>query len=131
MIAHRYSRHVNKKRLAQRNDYRSSTILRCPRARLRNRSRGVTQVRKGNGAAVSRRDGSRLSDSVRDAMERYFTDLDGQDPGDLYDLVMSQVERPLFEIVMENTRGNISRAAQLLGLNRATLRSRLRKYGLD
>jgi Fis family transcriptional regulator len=44
---------------------------------------------------------------------------------------MSQVERPLFEIVMENTRGNISRAAQLLGLNRATLRSRLRKYGLD
>jgi Fis family transcriptional regulator len=91
----------------------------------------VTQLRKGNGAAPARRDGSRLSDSVRDAMERYFRDLDGQDPGDLYELVLSQVERPLFEIVMENTRGNISRAAQLLGLNRATLRSRLRKYGLD
>lgn len=72
-----------------------------------------------------------LSDSVREAMERYFTDLDGHDPGDLYELVLSEVERPLFEIVMENTRGNVSRAAQLLGLNRATLRTRLRKYGLD
>lgn len=72
-----------------------------------------------------------LSDSVRDAMERYFLDLDGHDPGDLYELVLSQVEKPLFEIVMRSTRGNISRAAQLLGLNRATLRSRLRKYGLE
>lgn len=93
----------------------------------------MSLARKGNGAAAvgHRRDGTRISESVRDAMERYFTDLDGHDPGDLYELVLSQVERPLFEIVMQNTRGNISRAAQLLGLNRATLRSRLRKYGLD
>jgi Fis family transcriptional regulator len=81
-----------------------------------------------NGVAVN---GSCLSDSVRQAMERYFADLDGHDPGDLYQLVLAQVERPLFEIVLENTRGNVSRAAQLLGLNRATLRSRLKKYGLD
>ena len=75
--------------------------------------------------------GTGLGDSVRDAMERYFEDLNGHDPDDLYDLVLSQVEKPLFEVVMNNTQGNLSRAAQLLGLNRATLRNRLKKYGLD
>ena len=72
-----------------------------------------------------------LRDNVREAMERYFHDMDGHDPAGLYDLFMSEVEKPLFEVVMENTGGNISRAAQLLGLNRATLRSRLDKYGID
>jgi Fis family transcriptional regulator len=75
--------------------------------------------------------GSCLSESVREAMQRYFEDLDGHDPGDLYDLVLSQVEKPLFEVVMDAAQGNLSRAAQLLGLNRATLRNRLKKYGLD
>jgi Fis family transcriptional regulator len=63
-------------------------------------------------------------------MELYFRDMDGHDPADLYELFLSQVERPLFEVVMENTGGNLSRAAQMLGLNRATLRSRLEKYGI-
>lgn len=72
-----------------------------------------------------------LGDSVREAMERYFRDMDGHDPAGLYDLFMSEVEKPLFEVVLENTGGNISRAAQLLGMNRATLRSRLDKYGID
>lgn len=72
-----------------------------------------------------------LSDSVRDAMEKYFEDLDGQSPNDLYDLVLSQIERPLFETVMNHTRGNMSKASELLGLNRGTLRNRLIKYGLD
>ena len=80
---------------------------------------------------VRRKDGTCLSESVRDAMERYFNDLDGHDPGGLYELVLAQVERPLFEIVMKNSRGNISRAAQVLGVNRATLRNRLKKYGLE
>ena len=72
-----------------------------------------------------------LSDNVHEAMERYFRDMDGHDPAGLYELFMSEVEKPLFEVVMKNTGGNISRAAQLLGLNRATLRSRLDKYGID
>lgn len=83
------------------------------------------------GGGARRAAPSCLSESVREAMERYFQDLDGHDPGDLYELVLSQVEKPLFEIVLKCTSGNISRAAQLLGLNRATLRSRLRKYGLE
>ena len=72
-----------------------------------------------------------LSDSVRDAIEKYFEDLDGQSPNDLYDLVLSQIERPLFETVMSHTRGNMSKASEVLGLNRGTLRNRLIKYGLD
>jgi Fis family transcriptional regulator len=72
-----------------------------------------------------------LSENVRTVMEKYFADLDGHPPGDLYELVISQVEKPLFEVVMHHTRGNMRRASELLGLNRGTLRNRLIKYGLD
>ncbi|MEQ8660489.1 MAG: helix-turn-helix domain-containing protein [Gammaproteobacteria bacterium] len=72
-----------------------------------------------------------LCDLVAAALERYFEDLNGQPPAHLHDLVITQVERPLLEIVMRQTRGNISRAAELLGMNRATLRTRLHKYGLN
>ena len=64
-------------------------------------------------------------------MSRYFKDLDGHVPRDLHELVISQVEKPLIEIVMKQTRGNISQASEMLGLNRGTLRNRLKKYGLD
>lgn len=78
----------------------------------------------GNGSAHC------LSDSVREAMEQYFTDLDGHEPNELYDLFLTQVEKPLFEKVMAHTGGNVSRAAQVLGMNRGTLRKRLKKYDL-
>lgn len=82
---------------------------------------------------IEQNDGSDccLSESVRRALDSYFADLDGHDASDLYELVMAQVEKPLFESVMQHTRGNITRAAELLGMNRGTLRSRLKKYGLD
>ena len=67
---------------------------------------------------------------VKDALERYFEDLNGQAPADLYELVMAQIEQPLLKVVMRETRGNISKAALLLGINRATLRKKLRKYRL-
>lgn len=72
-----------------------------------------------------------LSENVRFAVEKYFTDLEGHDTCDLYDLILEQVEKPLFEIVLKNTRGNMSKAAHLLGINRGTLRTRLKKYGID
>lgn len=72
-----------------------------------------------------------LSESVRKALDNYFADLDGHEAVDLYELVLSQVEKPLFEVVMQNARGNITRAAEMLGINRGTLRSRLKKYGLE
>ncbi len=72
-----------------------------------------------------------LCELVAQSLDRYFKDLNGQPAAELYDLVISQVERPLLEIVLRETRGNISRAAQILGMNRATLRTRLNKYGLN
>ncbi len=71
-----------------------------------------------------------LSFHVKQAMERYFVQLNGHSPGGLYDFVLGEVERPLLEVVMKCTRGNISKAAQYLGLNRATLRKKLERYGL-
>jgi Fis family transcriptional regulator, factor for inversion stimulation protein len=72
-----------------------------------------------------------LSDNVRIAMNKYFNDLEGHDPADLYQLVMTQIEVPLFESVLNYTEGNVSRAADVLGLNRGTLRNRLQKYKID
>ena len=72
-----------------------------------------------------------LCEMVRNSLDRYFADLNGEPPANLYELVIAQVERPLLERVMQETRGNISRAAQLLGMNRATLRTRLNKHGLS
>ncbi len=72
-----------------------------------------------------------LSDNVRNAMETYFDDLNGHEVYDVYELFLAQVEKPLLEVVMQNTRGNITKASQILGLNRGTLRTRLKKYGLD
>ena len=82
-------------------------------------------------AARSPRKNAPLCELVQHSLEQYFKDLNGQTPAELHDLVISQVEKPLLEVVMRETNGNISRAAQMLGLNRATLRTRLNKYGLN
>lgn len=72
-----------------------------------------------------------LSAHVRESLERYFDELNGQKPCELYDLVLAEIEQPLLEVVMTQTRGNISKAAAYLGLNRATLRKKLQKYGIN
>ena len=71
-----------------------------------------------------------LKQSVTEAMQRYFSDLDGQSTQDLYDIVMAEVEPPLLKAVMAYTRQNQSRAAETLGLNRGTLRKKLKQYDL-
>ena len=83
-------------------------------------------------SAAKRKTGDEpLCELVAHSLDRYFEDLNGQPAAELYDLVISQVERPLLEIVMRETHGNISRAALMLGMNRATLRTRLNKYGIN
>ena len=72
-----------------------------------------------------------LAGHVRDSLERYFDELNGAAPSELYDLVLSEIEQPLLEVVMAQTRGNISKAAAFLGLNRATLRKKLQKYRIS
>src|SRR4029079_12405114 len=64
------------------------------------------------------------------ALSHYFDSLNGHRPGRLYDLVMREVELPLFQAVMDYADGNQSRAATILGINRGTLRKKLREYGL-
>jgi Fis family transcriptional regulator len=72
-----------------------------------------------------------LSEGVRDALEHYFSQLDGCDPVDLYAMVLAEIERPLLECVMRHMRGNQTRAASALGISRATLRKKLNHYRLD
>ncbi len=73
---------------------------------------------------------SQLSHAVKHSIRRYLYELDGTQPNDMYELVLRQIERPLFEAILEHTKGNQSRAAELLGLNRGTLRKKLRSYNL-
>lgn len=65
------------------------------------------------------------------ALKRYFNDLNGTRPGDLYNMVLREVEEPLFREALEYTRGNQSQAAEMLGINRTTLRKKLRLYGIN
>jgi Fis family transcriptional regulator len=71
-----------------------------------------------------------LHDSVRQSLENYISQLKGQLPNNLYELILAEVEAPLMEAVMEYTKGNQSRAAIVLGLSRGTLRKKLKMYGL-
>ena len=68
--------------------------------------------------------------SVDSAMDRYFENLGGQSTVNLYDLVMTEVETPLLMAVLEYTKNNQSKAAEILGLNRGTLRKKLKQYDL-
>ncbi len=72
-----------------------------------------------------------LATMTESALEEYFRKLNGTTPGDLYDLVLSEVERPLFRTVLAYTEGNQSRAAEILGINRGTLRKKLKAYSIS
>jgi Fis family transcriptional regulator len=79
----------------------------------------MTKDRKGPVAAC-----------VKSALERYFNDLNGEKTTGVYDMVIAEVEKPLLEIVMRHTSANQSRAAEILGINRNTLRKKLKRYKL-
>lgn len=72
-----------------------------------------------------------LSSFVKGAVETYFRDLNGHAPGNLYEMVMSEVEKPLLATVMQQVQGNQTRAAKMLGINRSTLRKKLAQHGLN
>jgi Fis family transcriptional regulator len=72
----------------------------------------------------------RLSDAVHKALYAYFKQLNGYETTDLYDVVLREFERPLFSCVMEHYNGNQTRAAEILGISRVTLRKKLQLYDL-
>jgi Fis family transcriptional regulator len=90
----------------------------------------VANKNNKNGYLKSGKGDKPLCKHTEDALDQYFTTLNGDRPGALYDLVIGEVERPLFKTVMDFTRGNQSQAAEILGINRGTLRKKLRNYSL-
>lgn len=94
--------------------------------RKKTRSRGQTRP-----AAAPAGRSVPLRSMTEQALDSYFTTLNGHAPGHLYDLVMREVEEPLFRAVLDYAEGNQSRAADILGINRGTLRKKLRSYGIS
>jgi Fis family transcriptional regulator len=74
--------------------------------------------------------GQTLRDCVRSTMDAYLKQLDGHAPGQVYQMFLAEVEAPLLEVIMKHVRGNQSKAAELLGINRGTLRKKLKMYDL-
>ena len=69
-----------------------------------------------------------LAASVTQSVQKYFSELNGAEPVDLYQFVLEEIETPLFRAVMEHCKYNQSRAAMMLGISRGTLRTKLRHY---
>jgi Fis family transcriptional regulator len=68
-----------------------------------------------------------LSECVRRSLDRYFRDLDGEKPTSIYDMVLRNVEKPMIETVLGRAEGNQTLAAEMLGINRNTLRKKIQQ----
>lgn len=71
-----------------------------------------------------------LARSVRKAVDGYFRDLDGEKAQGVYDMVINCVERPLIEAILLRVEGNQTHAAEMLGINRNTLRKKMKTHGI-
>ncbi|MBT3826609.1 MAG: Fis family transcriptional regulator [Nitrosomonadales bacterium] len=72
-----------------------------------------------------------LPDNIDTLLDQYFNDLDGDQPSTIYEMVINTVEKPLLIYILNKTEGNQSKAAKMLGLNRNTLRKKLKQYNLE
>ena len=68
-----------------------------------------------------------LADAVKRSLERYFKDMDGERPTSIYDMVLTNVEKPMIETVLGRAEGNLTLAATMLGINRNTLRKKIQQ----
>ena len=78
----------------------------------------------------SRKEGSELADCVRKSVTTYLDDLNGEDVTHIYQMVVSEIEKPLLEVVMRYAADNQSKASRMLGINRNTLRKKLEQHDL-
>jgi Fis family transcriptional regulator, factor for inversion stimulation protein len=96
-----------------------------------------SKARKDVSASLNGRDlkvngkGVPLRSQAEEALQSYFETLNGHKPAHLYELVIREVEEPLFKVVMGHVHGNQSRAATILGINRGTLRKKLKEFGIS
>ena len=72
-----------------------------------------------------------LSNDIDILLDQYFTDLSGENPKGVYDMVIQSIEKPLLLYIMNHAEGNQSRAADILGLNRNTLRKKLKQHKIE
>jgi|TARA_B100000902_G_scaffold258257_1_gene244503 Fis family transcriptional regulator len=72
-----------------------------------------------------------LPDNIDILLDQYFKDLSGEKPNGVYDMVIHSVEKPLLLYIMNLAEGNQSRAADILGLNRNTLRKKLKLHKIE
>jgi Fis family transcriptional regulator len=80
--------------------------------------------------AIKLNGSNEIGRSVERSLDEYFRKLDGESPTGVYDMVIGHVERALLASVLERANGNQTQAADMLGVNRNTLRSKLAKYHL-
>ena len=71
-----------------------------------------------------------LADCVKRSLERYFKDMDGEKPTSIYEMVLKNIEKPMIETVLGQAKGNQTLAAEMLGINRNTLRRKLTDHKL-
>lgn len=91
----------------------------------------MTVVHKNNEFEPSRTmSKDSIQDVVKKSLEKYFKDLGEQVPSNVYEMVVSTVEKPILEAVMARADNNQSLAAEMLGINRNTLRKKLQQHGL-
>jgi Fis family transcriptional regulator len=93
--------------------------------------RNKTSTRREPKVTSTNSAGIPLRQYTQQALDAYFTNLNGHKPGHLYELVLREVEEPLFRAALDYTEGNQSRAADILGINRGTLRKKLKNYGIS
>ena len=65
------------------------------------------------------------------ALRRYFKELDGNEATNVFEMVIKEVEKPMLEEVMKFCNGNKSQASKILGINRVTLRTKLKQYNIN
>jgi len=110
-----------------RNTFRGEGVVKTPSKKKITKKKTKKAVTPTSQVSARIKPLSALTD---EALKSYFASLNGHKPGDLYQLVIGEVERPLLKAVLAYTKGNQSRAAEILGINRGTLRKKLKSYEL-
>lgn len=95
---------------------------------------GITTTAPGATASEATSDSEQREEfvtNVKQSLRQYFNKLDGEQPNKLYELVLAEMEIPLFKMIIRFTSGNQSKAAKMLGISRGTLRKKLALYDFN